>query len=260
MESKRVAYIIPLHKKDDRVFKAIESIYFENAVVIVSIPKELKTWLHKGLNKLKEGVFSAVGDRGSSYPTLVNMGLDVALGSDVENIDYISILEFDDVLTPNAHKILNKYANDWEDVDILAPLACVVKWIDGDDKPVLVGTANEAPMAPQIAEEFGFFDFNMMLKTNFMFVNGLYIKPEVFKQFGRFKENFEMFYDYEWALRMVYNGVTIRSIPKATHLHSLSEDGAFETQKNADSKTRDNWLSAARREYFFEDDRNISFN
>ena len=75
-----------------------------------------------------------------------------------------------------------------------------------------------------------------------------------------FKENFEMFYDYEWALRVVYNGGIIRSIPKATHFHAMVDDGAFETQKALPSETVENWLGAAKREYFFEVDREINFD
>jgi len=98
-----------------------------------------------------------------------------------------------------------------------------------------------------------------MLRTNFLFVNGCYIKPEVFDSFGTFKENFDILYDYEWALRMVYNGVTIRTIPKATHFHSITEDGASETQKALPNSVKENWLGAARREYFFDEDREINF-
>lgn len=260
--SKKIVYIIPLHKKDDRVFDALDSIPAE-AEVVIAIPEELQKWMSKELTKSglrSDGVFTAVSNRGSSYPILVNMGLDVVLGGDIQDVDFVSILEFDDKLMPNAHKIVNEYAEDWEDAEVLAPLACVVKEIETDDKPLLVGIANEAPMAPQIAEEFGYFDFNMMLRTNFIFVNGCYIKPSVFEDYGRFKENFEIFYDYEWALRAVYNGCVIRTIPKATHFHTMSDDGAFETQKALPKEDRENWLGAARREYFFEDDREINFD
>jgi hypothetical protein len=193
---------------------------------------------------------------GSSYPMLVNIGLKI-LRDDIGNIDYINILEFDDIVTPNAHLIVDEYGTDWESIDILAPLACIVKYSDEDDKPILIGITNEASMAPQMAEEFGIFDFNMMLRTNFIFVNGCYIKPKVFEDYGVFKENFEMFYDYEWALRMVYNGVNIKTVPKATHFHTLTDDGAFETHKKVPNDIRDKWLGVTRREYFFDSDRPI---
>jgi len=250
---KKIAYIIPLHKKDDRVFRAIKSVSDGTQVIVVA-PEKISDWTRS--KKTTATVISA--GKHSSYPTLVNIGL----SSINDDIDYVNILEFDDVLMPNAHRIINEYANDWDDVEILAPLACVVTYSDQseDDKPILVGIANEAPMAPQVAEEFGYLDFNMMLRTNFLFANGCYIKPSVFKDYGKFKENFEIFYDYEWALRVVYNGGIIRSIPKATHFHQLTQDGAFETQKSLPKEVRENWLGAARREYFFENDRPINFD
>lgn len=247
MSNKKIGYIIPLHKKDERVYKAIASVP-ENDIALVCCPEDVAKWIsndHDDWLKVD----------GSSYQKLVNAGIDYFKETDA---DYISILEFDDTLTPNAGSIVSQYGTDWEDVDILAPLSMAVKEGE-DDKPILIAVANEAAMAPQLAEEHGYFDFNMMLRSNFLFVNGCYIKPEVFENFGKFKENFKMFYDYEWALRMVYNGAVIRSIPKATRFHYLSDGGAFETQRNAPKADKDNWLSAARREYFFEEDREISF-
>ena len=252
---KKIVYIIPLHKKDKKVLDAIVSIPEGSAIVVATTP-EIQVWL----STKKVQVEFANSDV-TTYPALVNAGLSYA--KSLSEFDLVSILEFDDKLMPNAHTIINEYANDWwDDVEIFAPLACVVKEdpdID-EDKPVLVGIANEASMAPQVAEEFGFFDFNMMLRTNFIFMNGCYIKPSVFEDYGNLKENFELFYDYEWTLRVVYNGGIVRSIPKATHFHTLSDDGAFETQKVMPREVRENWLGAARREYFFEEDREISFD
>jgi len=252
MTSKKVAYIIPLHKKSDLVFRAMDSIG-DNGIVIVSIPESLEKWFNKGGKNYNSVVIT--NDK-TSYPSLVNAGIKYVKES-VPDVDYVSILEYDDVLTPNSSSIVNKYGSDWESIDILAPLACVVKYNDGDDKPILVGITNEAAMAPQLAEEFGVFDFNMMLRTNFIFVNGCYIKPKVFEDYGVFKENFEMFYDYEWTLRMVYNGVSIKTVPMATHFHALTEDGAFESHRKVSKDIVDKWLGAARREYFFDEDRAI---
>lgn len=247
----KIAYIIPLHKKDDRVFRAIESIP-EGAAIIVSLKKGLKTWFTKTQTQTE-----IVESKDSTYPVLVNAGLDFA--KNLGEFDLFSILEYDDTIMPNAHRVINEYYTDWEDTEIFAPLTCIVKEQEGEDKPVLIGIGNEASMAPNVAEEFGLFDFNMMLRTNFIFINGCYIKPSVFENYGQIKENFELFYDYEWVLRVVYNGGIIRSIPKATHFHGLNDEGAFEAQKAIPKETRENWLGAARREYFFDQDREISF-
>ena len=264
--SKKIVYIVPLHKKDDRVFRALSSIP-AGAEIVVSCNEE--TWKWFDANNKEQVENHCITNEVTTYPTLVNSAIKYIIGYEdgdnsvdgaILDVDYISILEFDDTVLEHAHDIIEEYATDWDDPEVLAPLSCVVKEQEGDEKPVLVGIANEAAMAPQMAEEYGLFDFNMMLRTNFLFVNGCYIKPSVFEDYGMFKENFDIFYDYEWALRVVYNGGIIRSIPKATHFHAITDDGAFETHKALPNEVRENWLGAARREYFFEDDREISFD
>lgn len=250
--NKNIAYIIPLHKKDEKVLRAIGSVP-KDSLVIVSTNGDIAKWLKSKKIKFDCEVTFKINEK-TSYSSLVNSGILYL----PDNIDYVNILEFDDTVTPNANSVIEKYGEDWDSVDILAPLACIVKYNEDDDKPTLVGITNEASMAPQMAEEFGVFDFNMMLRTNFVFVNGCYIKPKVFKDYGLFKENFEMFYDYEWVLRMVYNGVIIKSVPMSTHFHTLTEDGAFESHKKVSRETIDKWLSCARREYFFDEDRPIN--
>lgn len=252
--SKKITYIIPLHKKDDKVFRAIASIP-EGAELVVACNEE--TWKWFDANNKKHVENHCITNEVTTYPVLVNAGIKVAMAN--HNPDLINILEYDDTVMPNAHKIIEEYSTDWEDVEIYCPLACIVTQKEGEDKPTLVGISNEAAMAPKMAEEFGYFDFNMMLKTNFIFLNGCYIKPSVFEDYGKFKENFELFYDYEFLLRVVYNGGIIRSIPKATHFHGINPDGAFEAQKALPKETRENWLGAAKCEYFFEEDREINF-
>lgn len=264
MTKPNITYIIPLHKKDERVFRAIASVPKEDTIII-STTKEIKTWLR---NKMSDdngdiGAYFTTSDK-SSYPTLVNAGILLTLDfnkvTDGElDCDLISILEFDDTVTPNANNIITQYYNDWDDVDIFAPVVCMVKEND-TDKPILIGIANEAPMAPNVSEEFGTFTYNMMLKTNFLFVNGCYIRPSVFVEHGVFKENFKLFYDYEWALRVIYSGVITKCVPKTTRFHYLYDDSAFETQKATDKQTLENWLSAAKQEYFFDNDREICFD
>jgi len=254
----KFAYIIPLHKEDKKVFRAIESIP-DGATIIVATTTEVEGFVCDGFTDTIKAQVVVAKDGCSSYPALVNAGINYLKKLSSE-INFINILEFDDTVINKAHKIVDEYSNDWKDVEVFAPLACVIRENeDKNEKPALIGIANEAAMAAQIAEEHGIFDFNMILRTNFVFVNGCYIKPSVFDDYGLFKENFELFYDYEWVLRVIYNGGIIRSIPKATHFHALTDDSASEAQKALPRETHENWLGAARREYFFEIDREISF-
>jgi len=253
MSKVNTVFIIPLHKDDEMVFDALGSIpNNEKYQAIVCCPQVVADWF----NKKAKGVDRCevlVVDGNSTYPNLVNAGIEESKKHDPE---FISILEYDDTLTPNCDKILSRYLDD-DEVGIFAPLSCVVKDGEDGDKPTLIGIANEATFAPNIAEQEGYFDFNMMLKTNFLFVNGTFIRPSVIEEYGPFKTNFEMFYDYEWALRMVYCGAIIKSIPKVTHLHRMNLSGAFEEAKKAPKEVREKWLGASRREYFFIEDREL---
>jgi len=247
--NKEFVYIIPLHKKDKRVFRAIASIPNESTIIIVT-SSAIKKWL-KGHDDI-DVVTDILENKNTSYPALVNVGI---AGSKLYNPKFISILEFDDTVTPNAHRIVEEYAEAYPEDGIFAPLSCIVKENEkeGEEEvpPTLVAISNEACFAPGVSEEMGIVDYNMMLRTNFVFINGCYIKPEVFEEFGEFKEAFDIFYDYEWILRMSYNGVIIRGIPKVSRFHYLYDDSIFEKMKIIDQDTRSKWLNLTRREYFF---------
>lgn len=260
--------IIPYHKEgiDDRLVECIQS-YHEALKNYSGDGFEFKLVLSTPDSFDIDGVDIFVNgedddeDRGSSYPILVNEAIEAFK----DEADYFTILEFDDKLTRSAFNVFDRYefslSSDEPDVDtkVFCGLAFVLKGEEGSE-PTLVGISNEAAFAPNLAEEYGKLDFNMMLKNNFMFLNGSFIHKSVFAECGLLKTNFEMFCDYEFALRMVYNGISIQSIPKVTHLHFLSEDGAFAKQKDSPRHIVDQWLSAARKEYFFNEEREILIN
>lgn len=245
----KITYIIPLHKKDKRVFRALESVPWDDAV-IVAAPLDVQEWL-AGEDK-EDLILTGENAKSSSYPSLVNEGIKKAIEL---GTDWISILEYDDELQKTSDTLLQSYIDAYDDADILAPLACIVKTNEGEDVPTLVGMANEAAFANGVTEEFGYYDLSTMLKNNFVFVNGCYIKSAVFTEVGMFKENFTVLYDYEWILRAVYQGKVVRTIPRATHFHYLNPDGAFEQAKSIIKAEGDLWLKRVKTEYFYEEDR-----
>ena len=164
----KVTYIIPLHKKDDRVFRAIGSVP-SDAALIVSCPEDVQLWLAKA-GEIDEEIFEVCGHDAptASYPDLVNSGIMAAKENGAE---WISILEFDDELVEPASSSLYEYIEAYDDAEVLCPLACIVKETEGEpDKPTLMGMANEASFAAGVVEEFGYFDLNSLLKTNFIFL------------------------------------------------------------------------------------------
>lgn len=260
-----VVFLIPLHKKDTRIERCISSVPSdEKYIPVIITTEEIKKWLLEEV-KVKEEFIRVIepdeetGEINTSYQSLVNYGIEKYGG----RTHFISILEYDDVLSFHMNEIFDGYmSEDGEDIDVYAPLTMVVKEDESgeEEKNTLIGVSNEAPFAPGIAEEEGKYDFNMMLRSNFLFLNGTFIRPRVFEEVGMLKENFDAFYDYEFSLRMVYNGMIIKSVPKVTHMHTMNENGEFRRQSEMPKNLREKWLGAARREYFFTEDRELDMD
>ena len=255
----KYGYIIPVHKKDDRVFRAINSILsFENTLLCISTNEEISKWIEEKKGYVDFSNVCQFFSHDTSYQSLVNGGIEVLKG----HVELISICEYDDVVTSMAHDIMDEYSEDYPNIEIYMPLACMVTESDESDeenkKLNMIGMLNEAPFAPGLADEYGKLDFNMVLRANFAFINGCYFKPPVFENYGVFKKNIEIMYDYEYIIRAIYGGVDVMSIPKVCRFHYFSPDGEFERQKSLPEKEREFWLIQARKEYMFDEDREIS--
>jgi hypothetical protein len=256
-----IYFIIPLHKWDERVFRALDSIpNLSNIHPVIVTTEEIGQKI-ESVSKGRNLYIVSDNFESTSYQTLVNFGIlhvKEIMDDDIDN--FISILEYDDELYPNAIATFIKYhlAND---SDVYAPLVSFVEDSKENEKPNLISFGNEACWAGGMSEEIGKFDFNMLLKMNFVFVNGCFFNIDCFDH-GLFKPKIKVFYDYEFILRMVYSGLDIIGIPKLTHKHYMSPDGAMMTMVNTLSKEeREYWLSVSRKEYFFDtdEDRNIEY-
>ena len=90
------------------------------------------------------------------------------------------------------------------------------------------------------------------------------IKKSVFEDFGGFKSSVKLTFVYEFFLRMTYNSAKIMTIPKIGYKHTnLRENSIFWDYKNGDNKLSEDevkfWISSAKKEYFFVNDRNIKY-
>lgn len=255
-----IAYIIPLHKKDKKVFRAINSVPKDHHIV-VSCSKNVFDWLIE--QETAKNVTLVSGKASSSFPYLVNLGIKHIKETFTTKFDFISILEYDDEVTPTSNEILEQYATD-ENVGIYAPFATVHDIVkqEKEEIDVLIGIMNEACYAGGIPEEPGYFDYNMLIRVNLLFMNGCYIRPSVFESVGVLKKNFKYFTDYEWALRASYNGITIKGIPKACRKHYINKDkdGAFNMLNDLPKEKAEEYLTAARTEYYFDEDRPLDIN
>lgn len=263
-----IAYIIPVHKVDHRLFYAIQSVLDQQTLaegdpsctcivvgttdVIKSIPKKLVSLVHK----IEE-------NDDTSYQNLVNQG--IAKAKELK-AKWVSFLEFDDKLLPKASLLLREYANFNPDALVFAGIALIVE-PNGDrtdpktesTPPNLKTLANEASWAANLMETPGVFDFNALLRMNYVLINCCFFKTELFDEIGLLKPNIKYFADYEFILRTVYNGYDIYSIPKATHYHYTNGE-CMETIKALSKEEGTFWSTTARKEYFFVLDREIEFH
>jgi hypothetical protein len=262
MKSK-LMYIIPAHKVDHRLKYAVESALAqtEQVRVVVVGPDAV---INGGIpDKIKSSIdYLAVDDGDTSTQALINAGIEYAQSQD--DVEWVSFLEFDDKLLPRATSLFMEYRDANEEATTFAGLALVVE-PNGDrdaeqeaQTPNLKTMANEAAWAANIMDNVGIFDFNAMLRMNFLVMTAMYFKLEIFEEIGVLKPNMKYFYDFEFLLRVVYNGHEPIAIPKATHYHFTGGE-QIEAHHTLNKDEADFWSSAARKEYFFEFDRELAY-
>jgi hypothetical protein len=90
------------------------------------------------------------------------------------------------------------------------------------------------------------------------------VKKEIIEDFGGFKTNFKLTFVYEFLLRLTFNSLKIMTIPKIGYKHTNLRDGSiFWNYKYGDETMTENevkfWIESAKKEYFFIDERPLTF-
>ena len=253
----KLAYIVPTHKKTKTLIGAIDSVLAqkESAHIIVVGPKAVLSSIDGPRTERIIPIHSK--GKQTSYAELVNLGIEHA--RTLEDVEWVSILEHDDTTLPGATALFMEYRDVYDDVEMFAGLTLIVDHAENPaDAPVLKTMANEACWAPNVMETSGLFDFNALLRLGFVFLNSTFIKLTVFDDVGMIKKNLKYYNDYEFTLRVVYNGKIVRGIPKATHYHFVN--GQVHNEMNTGDKAEvEFWSNAARKEYFFDFDREVIY-
>jgi hypothetical protein len=87
------------------------------------------------------------------------------------------------------------------------------------------------------------------------------IKKSVYEEFGGFKPSMKLTFIYEFLLRMTFKDVKTMVIPKFGYKHVNQRQGSLfssykETMDPVEAKW---WLSTAKKEYYFPNDRKITY-
>ena len=171
---------------------------------------------------------------------------------------YFSILEFDDVYTPNWFKSVKEYFNKEENISVYLPLTEVVLYDKKEQGAI--GYVNEAVLASSFSEKLGFLDLESLLNyMNFNTTGGIF-KTEDFIELGKLKEPIKLTFWYEFLLRAVRNDKKVYVIPKVGYIHTLNRKDSLSTYYNETMKPEEAefWIDLAQKDYLFKKTRDIT--
>ena len=256
-----ISVIIPIHKLcenlEEYLTKAVKSIGDQQTLpdqilVVRSDDKKLNTFL----NKFDFGVVSDItkviqNDTGNyDFQSQINYGASIC------ETKYFTFLEYDDEFSQIWIKNCVEYSNAYEEVGVFLPII-----FETDDNGSFLSFSNENVWAQNVSEQMGYLDNNTLQKVHNFNFDGMLVNKEIFLENGGLKSNMKLTFTYEFLLRLSYLAVPIMVIPKLGYKHTNNrEDSLFDHyKKTIDVLESRFWVNKAKKEYFFTEDRNITY-
>tara|TARA_R100001509_G_scaffold21959_1_gene11488 strand:+ start:2087 stop:2884 length:798 start_codon:yes stop_codon:yes gene_type:complete len=256
-----ISLIIPIHKLDDSV-----SEYFEKAIKSVNEQKTLPDEVlivHAKNKKLKDFLNSfEYGDISSITKVVENKSGDydfqsqINYGVEQSTSKYFSFLEYDDSLSPIWFDNVVKYRDAYPEVGVFLPII-----FECNENGEFISFTNENVWVQNVSESMGLLDHETLQKIQNFNFDGMVVNKELFKEHGGLKKHMKLTFTYEFLLRLSYLDVQIMVIPKLGYKHINNRAGSlFDEYKNninvIESKF---WVNKAKKEYFFTEDREITY-
>lgn len=206
-----------------------------------------------------------------TFPKIFNEGFNIALENEYE---FYSIIEANDVVGLNWYANANIYAKENANISMFFPL--IRNTVNG----VFSSLINEAPWAEGMSEEAGKVDSNLLSRFNCIIPIGAIFKVKSLEEYSElkddnkhypFKESIKISHYYEFLMRMIYNDVKAMCVPRIGYEFKITNCENF---KHTGCKIPNNlsqipvdkggitpaegsfWMSLAKKEYFFDEDRN----
>lgn len=175
---------------------------------------------------------------------------------------YFSFLEFDDEYSVKWFNNVKKYTETYPEIDMFLPIIS-----DVSDNNQFLGYTNEAAWAFNFSNILGQLDNEVLLSYPNINPDGMVMKTETFREIGGYKPSIKLTFNYELLLRFTNTGRNIMIIPKVGYKHmNLRPSSLFWDYKNSsDPSVRIEpeegqfWMQTAQKEYFFTEDRNITY-
>ena len=260
---KDITVIIPIHEFEHDTAKwlkmSVNSVNLQAEIpeklLIVynpAIENEIKTTItEEETNNIKNIIQYLPNTTGSyDFCSQINFAVD--------NVDteYFSFLEFDDEYSKIWIKNVKQYINVYPEVDTFLPIV-----VETDPNGNFISFTNETVWAKDFSEEMGVLDNNTLSRyANYNF-DGMVMKTKSFQKLGKLKASIKLTFIYEFLLRVTFNDGKIMIIPKLGYRHSNQREGSlfiqYQTTLSQDEARF--WLNLAKKEYFFKEDRRITY-
>ena len=245
---KDLTFIFPVinlgeKKNKEALDAAYASIGEDRTVLFVGKKEDLDLVTFKGVKKIEN-------DGDTSYPNQVMLA--------VKNVTtkYFTIIEQDDLARAKWFDFVDEYLkNDNDEIFAYLPLTELI--IDGN----VMGYANEAFWASSFSEEIGYLDIPALEDYMNFNVHGGVFKTSEFLSVGGLKTSMKLTFWYEFLLRALYKQKRIYVIPRVGYFHNLNVEGSLTDfyTKNMPEKEADWWIELAKKEYYFPQDRNKTY-
>ena len=253
-----ITLIVPVHKLEENyIVGCIESI--KNQIVkpfevlfVTSNDEKLKKYLTDydfgDLKDVTKVVENETGDYG--FQSQINYGAEQSTG------DYFTFVEYDDEVSPIWIKNGINYINAYPEVGVFLPIV-----YETDENGKFISFTNESVWAKDFTEEIGYLDNNTLQRIQNFNFDGMIVKKDTFLEKGGLKSNMKLTFTYEFLLRMSYLSIPIMVIPKLGYRHTNNREGSLfvEYKKSIDVLESKFWVNKAKKEYFFTEDREITY-
>lgn len=244
-----VTVIIPIHEINDESLELLKSAVF-------SVPDEVKDII---VATGEDGDWS--GSLGREVKVVVNEKTDFAslVNAAVEHVEtkWFSILEYDDTYTPTWYGNVVDYA-EWKPE---ATMFMVFQDISNFDDKKYINIGNVEVWASSFSNDVGKLDNDCLQNYFDFYLTGSLISTDDYKEIGGLKPSIKITFWYEWLLRATSKSKDIYVIPKVCYNHYLGRKGSLvDMYRNGmDDKEREWWFELAKRECFYKDDRNKTY-
>lgn len=255
--------IIPVHEFNDKVKEYLtlslnsvnnqKKIKYEPSVLIVSSVRafdKLNEFISETeFSNINLEVLKNEGD--SSFQGQMNYA------SKYVNTKYFMYLEYDDELNENYLHRAGKYFEEMGDVGVF--LSILIN-VNQDNKPI--NLTNEMAWSRQFNEktsDLGYLNIEQLTQFSDFNISGAFIDTKMFKSVGMLKTKIELSFVYEFLLRVLNSGYKVFVIPKLGCKHVKDRDGSLFKKYMLEMSVTDRqfWFETAKKEYFFNNDRDI---